>query len=264
VTDFLSEIELKTIQRVAQLKKEVSHEQLRKRLSVLPKTISFSKALHRPGIITVIAELKQASPSAGIIRQEADLSGRLKGYVDGGAAALSILTEEEYFHGSPQLLEQARRETRLPLLRKDFIIDLYQIDESRVLGADAILLITALFKRDKLKTFLSYAQERHLEVLLEIHDEEDLEKAVYSGAKIIGINNRDLRSLKVDPLNAQKLLPMIPKKDHILVVESGIRDPEQLLDFREMGANAALIGEALMRNPDPKQAVQSFVTVGKQ
>jgi indole-3-glycerol phosphate synthase len=263
MTDFLNEVVVRTKQRVETQKNRFPLSQIRKRFDELPPVQSLSKALHKDHAINVIAELKQASPSVGLIRTEGDIPGRIHGYTQGGAAALSILTEEHYFHGSPQLLELARRETKLPLLRKDFIIDPYQIEESRSLGADALLLITTLLTDVELKDFIALTRSINLEPLVEIHDKKDLERAIYAGATLIGVNNRNLRTLRVDVATAEALVPQIPKQGVTIVIESGIKDPSELQRFQKWGAHAVLIGETLMRNPDPEQAVRSFVQAGQ-
>jgi indole-3-glycerol phosphate synthase len=227
------------------------------------KRRSFARALRRPDGISIIAELKQASPSAGIIRQESDLAGRIRGYALGGAAALSILTEEDYFRGSPYVLEIARKETDLPLLRKDFIIDPYQIEESCHMGADAILLITTLLAPSLLKEMIDHARSAGLDSLVETHNEDDLRKALDAGADVIGINHRNLRTLKMDLTIAERLLPQIPKQGKTLVVESGIRKPEEAARFHALGAQAVLIGETLMRSADAESIVRSFVQGGR-
>jgi len=195
---------------------------------------------------------------AGVIRKEQDIPGRIKAYERGGAAALSILTEENFFHGSPHLLEEARGLTRLPILRKDFIIDPYQILESRSLGADAVLLITALLPGTLLREFIVQAEAIGLESLVEVHDEAQLAHALESGARIIGINNRDLRTLRVDCLNAARLLSKAPKKGVTLVIESGIKVSSELPRLKELGAHAVLIGETFMRAEDPESIVKEF------
>lgn len=263
MTDFLDEVVVRTRQRIHAEKRQMSLAQLRKRSQDQEPTRSFSKALHRANAVSLIAELKQASPSAGVIRKETDIAGRIRAYTKGGAAALSILTEEYYFHGSPQLLELARHETRLPLLRKDFIIDPYQVEESRSLGADAILLIATLLQGTQLKEFIGLARASNLEPLVEVHDERDLEQALEAGATLIGVNNRNLRTLRVDVLTAQKLVPKIPKRGVTIVIESGIKEPSELLRFQQWGVHAVLIGETLMRHPDPEAVVRSFVEAGR-
>ncbi len=259
MSDFLLEVTVRTRDRVAAQKQQVPLGDLRARSRSAPALRPFTKALRLPGSVSLIAELKQASPSAGVIRQEIDIPGRIRAYTAGGAAALSILTEEYYFHGSPQLLELARRQTELPLLRKDFIIDSYQIEESRTLGADAILLIAALLPSGQLKEFIDLTRASSLEPLVEVHDEKELEWAIHSGATLIGINNRNLRTLKVDTSTAERLIPLVPKQGLTIVVESGIKEPTELPRLRNLGVHAVLVGETLMRNPDPEAAVRSFV-----
>lgn len=256
--DFLAEVAAKTRQRIEAQKQGLSIDQLKKRLKSRAPGRPFQKALHHPGTIRLIAELKQASPSAGVIRKENDIAGRIQAYERGGAAALSILTEENYFHGSPHLLEEARALTELPILRKDFIIDPYQIVESKSLGADAILLITGLLAGPLLREFILEAESVGLETLVEIHDEKDLEQAVLANAPVIGINNRNMRTLRVDRGNAEKLLLKMPKKGMTLVVESGIQSPSELPRLRQLGAHAVLIGETFMRAEDPEKTVKEF------
>jgi indole-3-glycerol phosphate synthase len=263
MADLLDQIVLQTRQRVEAQKNQIPLAQMKKRLKSMKSALPFARALRRPEGIAVIAELKQSSPSAGVIRQEADWTGRLEGYVRGGAVALSILTEESFFQGSPHHLELARRKVGVPLLRKDFIVDPYQIEESRVLGADAILLIAALLPGGLLEEFLDQAGDIGLEALVEVHDERDLESAVRAEAPLIGINNRNLRTLSVDLTTSKRLLPRLRYSGRTIVVESGIRAPEQLPAFYAMGAHAVLIGETLMRDPDPEKAVRSFVQAGR-
>lgn len=256
MADFLKEVELRTRERLEVQKKQMPREKLRRYERRLAGR--FESALRLPGHVAVIAELKQASPSAGVIREEGDIAGRIRGYTRGGAAALSILTEEHYFRGSPHLLEAARQHTTLPLLRKDFIIDPYQFEESLSLGADAILLIVALLTGSKLKEFIEQTAELGLDALVEVHDEGEMERAMLAGARIIGINNRNLRTLKVDMDTAKRLVPVLANQGKVIVVESGIREPAQLRDCHRWGADAVLIGEALMRNADAEAAVRQF------
>ena len=258
MTDFLEDVAAKTRLRVAVQKQKVSPEQLRERLKTRDPCRPFQTALHQKGKVAVIAELKQASPSAGEIRKEQDIPGRIRAYTRGGAAALSILTEEDYFHGSPQLLEEARRVTPLPLLRKDFIIDPYQILESKTLGADAILLITSLLPGMLLRDFMAQAADVDLEALVEVHDERDLGEAAQAGASVIGINNRNLRTLRVDVTSAARLLGRISKTGITIVVESGIKDAAELPRLKALGAHAVLIGETFMRSADPETTVREF------
>jgi indole-3-glycerol phosphate synthase len=256
--DFLTEVTARTRQRVEVQKQGLSLEQLKRRIKKETPHRSFEKALRRHGEVALIAELKQASPSAGVIRMEQDIPTRIAAYVKGGAAALSILTEEHYFHGSPHLLEEARTLVELPLLRKDFIIDPYQILESKSLGADAILLITSLLPGERLREFIAEAAAIGLESLVEVHSEQDLEQALTAGARVIGINNRDLRTLRVDCANAARLLAKAPKTGQTYVVESGIKAASELPTLKRLGAQAVLIGETFMRAENPEQLVKEF------
>jgi indole-3-glycerol phosphate synthase len=259
MADFLNDVVAKTRERIEVQKRGLTLEQLKQRLKRQESTgKSFEKALRRPGAIALIAELKQASPSAGVIRKELDIPGRIKAYVNGGAAALSILTEEHYFHGSPHLLEEARTLARLPILRKDFIIDPYQIFETKTLGADALLLITSLLPGNLLRDYLTQADEVGLEALVEVHNELEFELALQSGARVIGINNRDMRTLRVDCSNAERLLAKAPKSGVTYVVESGIKESSELPRLKRLGAHAVLIGETFMRAEDPEKVVKEF------
>jgi len=260
--DFLEDVLARTRRRVESQKKTVDSAALKKRFQDQGPVRPLREALRKPASLQVIAELKQASPSAGLIREEADAAGRVRAYERGGAAALSILTEEHYFHGSCALLAQARSQSSLPLLRKDFIVDPYQIEESRALGADAVLLIALLLPGDALASLIARAHDAGLDALVEVHDSEQLARALRAGARLVGINHRDLRTLKVDPRTAQRLAPQVPR-DRTLVVESGIHDPLELAPIRGWGAHAVLIGEALMRREDPEKAVRSFVEAGR-
>jgi indole-3-glycerol phosphate synthase len=259
MADILEEIAQKTRERLEVQKRQTPLSLLQKQIAGMKKAIPFAQALHKKDGIAVIAELKQASPSAGVIREETDLSGRIQGYTRGGAAALSILTEEHFFHGSPYILELARKETNLPILRKDFILDPYQVEETRAMGADALLLITTLLPDSLLKELLDHCREVGLDALVETHEERDMDKALAAGATLIGINHRNLRTLQMDLKIAERLLPQIPKEGKTLVVESGLSKPEEAARFRKLGAHAVLIGETLMRHPNPEQIVRSFV-----
>jgi len=261
MTDVLESIVQKTRERLAEQKRRVSQDELERSLSGRSKPRGFAKALRQFGGMSVIAELKQASPSAGIIREERDLPGRVQAYSRGGAAALSILTEEYYFHGSSEILEIARKETEIPILRKDFIIDPYQLTESALIGADAVLLITTLLDLSQLRELLAHARSLGLDALVETHQVRDVEKALKSEADMIGVNHRDLRTLQMNMSLSKTLMPMIPK-DKTRVVESGIKQPSDLAIYRELGAHAVLIGETLMRAADAQAAVRTFVEAG--
>ncbi len=202
--------------------------------------------------IKLIAEVKKASPSRGVIRGDFRPTAIARTYAANGAAAISVLTESKYFQGSLSHLKSVRRALRhynLPVLRKDFIIDLYQVHESRAYGADSLLLIVAILGAEKLAELLRCSQELGMNCLVEVHNEADLEIALKSQAGIIGINNRDLNTFTVDITTTERLRPLIPP-DRIVVSESGIKDREDMAKLRRWGINAALVGESLMSAGD--------------
>jgi indole-3-glycerol phosphate synthase len=217
---------------------------------------SFARALARPGL-SLIAEHKRRSPSAGPIREDLVLEEVVGAYERGGAAALSILTDGPSFGGSLDDLRAARRAAALPLLRKDFIVEPYQVPESFAAGADAILLIVAALSERELSSLHSEARTLGLSVLVEVHDERELEVALELGAEIIGINNRDLKTLQVDTRRTFELLSGVV--GHALTVsESGFSRPEQLDELAAAGVDGVLIGEALMRSADVEAAARAL------
>jgi indole-3-glycerol phosphate synthase len=222
---------------------------LKKTLETERVTRDFAAALSGPGI-HVIAELKQASPSRGLLRNDYRPRELAQGYEAGGAAALSVLTEEDYFRGSLANLIDARNAVGLPVLRKDFIVEAYQVYESAAAGADALLLIVAALEDDVLREMIELARSLHIAALVEVHTEEELDRAAAVGARIIGVNNRNLKTLEVDIQTSFRLRARIPA-ECIAVSESGIKTPEDLRRLAEAGFNAALIGESLMLNEDP-------------
>ena len=218
----------------------------------------FREALGGPGI-AVIAEFKRRSPSAGTLRESPDLLEIVGAYERGGAAALSILTEGPNFGGSLEDLYAARAACALPMLRKDFIVDAYQLHEARGAGADAVLLIVAALDTGALQSLHEDARAMGLDVLVEVHDGEELERALSVGAEIVGINNRDLRDFSVDVERTARLMGGIP--DGVMVVsESGIATAEQLDKLQRAGVAAVLVGESLMRAPDPAAALRALQT----
>jgi indole-3-glycerol phosphate synthase len=216
----------------------------------------FHAVLARPGL-SVIAEHKRRSPSAGSIREGVALEQVVAAYERGGAAALSILTDGPSFGGSLEDLYAARRAARLPVLRKDFIVDPYQVHESSAAGADAILLIVAALSADELESLHSMARSLGLTVLVEVHDARELETAVAAGAQVIGINNRDLTTLAVDTGRTFELLGQVPS-DLLVVAESGFSRRQELELLEQAGVHAVLIGEALMRSPDIEAACRAL------
>jgi indole-3-glycerol phosphate synthase len=219
---------------------------------------SLATALRKPGQIACISEFKRKSPSAGWINETADLKETVGAYAAGGASALSVLTDVPFFGGRLADLEPARAASGLPVLRKDFIVDSYQIVEAAAAGADAILLIVAALDDATLDSLLKSAGDLLLEVLVEAHDEAEVRRAVAAGAKIIGINNRDLRTFTVDRELAIRLRPTIPA-DRIVVAESGIRNADDVARLRAAGVDAILVGETLMRAPDPAAALRGLL-----
>ena len=216
----------------------------------------FAAALAGPGL-SLIAEHKRRSPSAGVIRDEVALEDVVAAYERGGAAAISVLTEGPSFGGSLDDLRAARAAVRLPILRKDFIVDPYQLVESVAAGADAVLLIVAAAPEDQLRSLYSEARSRGLTALVEVHDERELELALALDARVIGINSRDLTTLAVDPRRTLALLPRLDGET-LVVAESGFNTRTQLDELAHAGVSAVLIGEALMRAPDIEAACRDL------
>ena len=228
----------------------------------LPPLRDFKAAISVPAKISLIAEIKFASPSAGLIRQKIDplIIGRI--YQEAGSAAVSLLTDMRFFQGDPAQLPRLKRAISLPILRKDFIIDEIQIHEAFLYGADAILLIARILSRQQLKKFIAMCRELGMAPLTEVHDRDDLEKAIACDADIIGINNRDLDNFKVDIRTTFELAPLVPK-NHILVSESGIEKGEDILSLKSAGIHAVLVGTALMKNNDPAGKISEIVKAGE-
>lgn len=226
--------------------------ELKARAADLLPPLDFKKAITRgPGEgIKAIAEIKRASPSAGILREGFDPEGLARAYAKGGASAISVLTDEPFFQGSLRHIEEVRMEVELPILRKDFIIDPYQVFETRASLADAFLLIVAALEPPMLQDLLGLALELRLHPLVEVHTEEELTKALEAGADLIGINNRDLKTFQVSLETTFSLLPHIPR-GKIVVSESGIKDRSDVVRLSEAGLDAILVGEALLREADP-------------
>jgi indole-3-glycerol phosphate synthase len=206
----------------------------------------------------IIAEVKKASPSKGVIRADFDPVQIAVRYAESGAAAISVLTEERYFYGHLDYLAAIRQAVNVPLLRKDFLIDPYQLYEARAFGADAVLLIVAILADSLLQELLWLADELNLCPLVEVHDREELERAVRSGAHVLGINNRDLRTFHTTLLTTEDLLPAVPP-EALVVAESGIETPADVERLERLGIGAFLIGEAFMRAADPGAKLAEFL-----
>jgi indole-3-glycerol phosphate synthase len=235
---------------------EVPIETLRTRLRDREGARPFNEALVRPGL-SLIAEFKRRSPSAGELGSGAGVAETVRGYERGGAAALSILTEERQFGGSLHDLRAAREASEIPILRKDFIVDPYQLFESAANGADAVLLIVAALRNDQLPALYFQARELDLDCLVEVHDEGELERALEVDVDVLGINNRNLADFTVDVETTLRLLTDVPAGKAV-VSESGYESREQLDELERVGVDAVLIGEALMRSDDPEVAVRDL------
>ena len=236
----------------------VSAEELREQAKALGKGNgeAFISALKKPGI-SFICEIKKASPSKGLISPDFPYLKIAEAYEQAGADCISCLTEPEYFLGSDDIFREVREKVNLPMLRKDFTVCEYQLDQARVMGANAALLIVSLMDERTLAAYLEHCEELGIAALVETHDEEEIRTAVSTGAKIIGVNNRNLKDFSVDFGNAARLRDRIPP-ECIYVAESGVRTPEDVQRLRQIGADAALIGETLMRAEDPAETLKSL------
>lgn len=221
---------------------------LKRRLAEVPAPLDFNEGL-RSRACALIAEVKRSSPSKGRIREDFDPVAIARVYGENGAAAISVVTESRFFEGHPSFLAHIRKSVGLPLLRKDFIIDPYQIYEGRLLGADAVLLIARILETPRLREFIGLSSELGLSSLVEIHDEADLEKAVSAGAKVIGINNRDLSTFATHLGVSLRLAPLVPSGS-LVVSESGIRSRGDIDRLMAAGIRGILVGETLMRERD--------------
>ncbi len=218
----------------------------------------FIGALRRPGL-AVIAEMKQRTPSMGVLAEHYRPADIAHAYADGGAAAISVLTHMAGFGGRPQHLRMVRAATPLPILRKDFVTDPYEIAEARACGADAVLLIVAALERSQLENLVAVSKSRGMAALVEVHDEKETAAALEAGARAIGVNHRDLRDFSVDLGLTGRLRKVVPA-DVVLVAESGIQGPDDARRMRDAGADAILVGELLMRSTDPAAEIKSLTT----
>jgi indole-3-glycerol phosphate synthase len=260
VSDVLKRILARKQEEVAERRERVSLFELKARLSGAPPVRGFADAVQaklQAGLPAVIAEVKKASPSKGVIRPYFDPAAIARSYETGGAACLSVLTDIDFFQGSDAYLQQARAACGLPVLRKDFVVDAWQLHEARVLGADCVLLIAAALDDVQLAEFAFIADELGMDVLVEVHDLDELERALPIPARLLGINNRNLRTFDVSLQNTLDLKDMVPP-DRVLVTESGILVPADVASMRGAGVNAFLVGEAFMRQPDPGTALRDL------
>lgn len=254
----LDEIAERTRQRVAEQKQNISLEEMKEKASQMEITMDFpfEKAL-RQDDISFICEVKKASPSKGLIAPDFPYVSIAKEYEEAGAAAISVLTEPYYFQGSNTYLSEIAAQVKIPVLRKDFTVDEYMIYEAKVIGASAVLLICAILDLDTLKAYLQLAHSLGLSAIVEAHDEAEVQMALDAGARIIGVNNRDLRTFTVDINNSARYRKMVP--DNIIFIsESGIKTAEDIQRLRENGTNAVLIGETFMRSADKKAELKKL------
>jgi indole-3-glycerol phosphate synthase len=251
--DILTRILARKTEELAERSARLPLAELSARVADLPETRGFAAAIEAKidaGLPAVIAEVKKASPSKGVIRPDFDPASIARSYELGGAACLSVLTDKDFFHGSEDFLQQARAACSLPVLRKDFVIDPYQVYEARVIGADCILLIVAALGDAALLELSLLAAELDLDVLCEVHDVEEMERALALPVPLIGVNNRNLRTFETTIDTSIELQSMI-EYDRILVSESGIHTHEDIERLQDAGINAFLVGEAFMRANDP-------------
>jgi indole-3-glycerol phosphate synthase len=241
---------------LAEAKRRVAPEALAARAEGAVEPLrGFRRALEAAAAPVIVAELKRRSPSRGEIRPDFDPVRCAREYAEAGAAALSVLTDERFFGGRLEYLAAVRAAVPLPLLRKDFLIDVYQVDEARVHGADAVLLIVAALDPAELATLLARARALALDALVEVHDERELDAALAAGADLVGVNNRDLRSFVTDLAVTERLAPRVPASV-LLVAESGIGSPADVARLARAGARAFLVGESLMREAEPGRALR--------
>jgi indole-3-glycerol phosphate synthase len=245
-------------EEIARLKRERGLSSLKEGAKSQPAPRNFLKAVHRPGKLSLIGELKKASPSKGVLRADFQIEPLAKAYAQAGAQALSVLTDVQYFQGDLSYLKKAKEISGLPVLRKDFIIDELQVYEAREAGADALLLIAAMMPPAQLKELLAATTQLSMESLVEVHDERELETALAAGAKLLGINNRNLNDFTVTLQTSLDLLKKCPKETPV-VSESGIFTRADALLLKKAGASAILVGEAFMTSPDVAAAVKALL-----
>jgi indole-3-glycerol phosphate synthase len=245
---------------LAERQQRVSLDMLKERASRVVRALDADARLRQPGV-AVIAEVKRSSPSAGELAEITDPSSLAVDYERGGASVISVLTEARRFNGSLDDLVAVRAAVDVPVLRKDFIVTSYQVWEARAHGADVVLLIVAALEQNALVSLLERAESLGMTVLVEVHDAEEARRAVDAGARIIGVNARNLRTLDVDRQTFARIAPLLPDSV-VKVAESGVRGPHDLLAYAAAGADAVLVGEGLVKRHDPRQAVADLVAAG--
>jgi len=245
---------------VAAREQQVPLEQIRRRAAEAPPPLDAYAVLRRPGV-GVIAEVKRSSPSSGRLAEIADPAELAGEYAAGGARCVSVLTEGRWFGGSLQDLAAVRAAVQIPLLRKDFVISSYQVHEARAYGADLVLLIVAALEQKVLVGLLERIESLGMTALVEVHTEDEADRALNAGARVIGVNARDLRTLQVDRSVFERIAPGLPS--HVVkIAESGVRGPHDLIRYAAAGADAVLVGEGLVTQKSPRDAVAELVTAG--
>ncbi len=264
MSDVLARIVAVKRAEIAAAKQRVAPGEMERRARAAPPPRDFTGALRAKvaaGAAAVIAEVKRASPSKGLLRADFDPSSIARSYEKGGAACMSVLTDKEFFQGADEHLEEARGACLLPVLRKDFMLEPYQVFESRALGADCILLIAAALSRAAMLELEGTAAALGMAVLVEVHDGDELDAALALKTPLLGINNRNLRTFETRLETTLDLLPRVPR-GRLLVTESGILAPADVTRMREHGVHAFLVGEAFMRAPDPGTALRDLFAAG--
>lgn len=222
------------------------------------EVLSASQFVTNPELSGIIAEVKRKSPSKGVINANAPIGGTAKGYQEAGVSAVSVLTDREFFGGSSDFLTEARKVTNVPLLRKDFVVNEYQIIEAKAIGADFILLIAAVLTPEEIRSLASFAQSLGLEVLMEVHDRKELERSLCDELNLVGVNNRNLKNFEVSLETSEELAELIPSQ-FIKISESGLRQPSDIMRLKKSGYQGFLIGESFMKQANPTAACASFV-----
>ena len=253
----LDEIYAYKLKEIAENKRLVSIESLKDGCKDVPEAVKSGTVLKKDNRIKFIAEVKKASPSAGIIRADFNYINIAMEYEAGGASAISVLTDKEFFKGDIKYLSEIKKTVSVPVLRKDFIIDPYQIYEARAAGADLVLLIARILTKEQIEIFLSLSHELGMECLVEVHDNDELEKVLETESAIIGINNRNLDTFETNLETTLQLCHRIPE-DKIIVSESGIKTRADVLMLEEAGIDAILIGETLMRSEDISRKIKEL------
>ena len=254
--NILEEIAEKTRERIRKEKLQLPLEQLKALAEKAPQQPSFLEALKKPGM-SFICEVKKASPSKGIIAEDFPYVQIAKDYENAGASAISVLTEPQWFKGENKYLQEISQNVKIPLLRKDFTVCEYQIYEAKVIGASAVLLICALLDTETIRKWIEICDSLGLSALVEAHTKEEVKSALDAGARVIGVNNRNLKDFTVDLTTCTRLRKLVPK-EILFVGESGIKTAEDVQELREAGVNGLLIGETLMRNADKKKALEEL------